>query len=174
MERRRFRRRDTGHSRWEAFLRTLPERREQTRPPARSSGRSRFTEAPTPARRRLPTEWSSSKAPSPTSSHSTRTPERSSGRPRRAARGAPSVRANGIVYASAYSGQWNAYKETDGTLLWSVTNNDGCFGPCTNTIPVVSGGMLYLAAGGATGLSTCALTGRAILPDFRLLTSESD
>ncbi len=58
----------------------------------------------------------------------------------------PSV-ANGIVYASAYSGQWNAYKETDGTLLWSVTNNDGCFGPCTNTIPVVSGGMLYLAAG---------------------------
>ena len=58
----------------------------------------------------------------------------------------PSV-ANGIVYASAYSGQWNAYKETDGSLLWSVTNNDGCFGPCTNTIPVVSGGMLYLAAG---------------------------
>ena len=58
----------------------------------------------------------------------------------------PSV-ANGIVYASAYSGQWNAYKEADGTLLWSVTNNDGCFGPCTNTIPVVSGGMLYLAAG---------------------------
>ena len=58
----------------------------------------------------------------------------------------PSV-ANGIVYASAFSGQWNAYKETDGTLLWSVTNSDGCSGPCTNTVPVVSGGMLYLAAG---------------------------
>ena len=58
----------------------------------------------------------------------------------------PSV-ANGIVYASAFSGQWNAYNETTGAFLWSVTNNDGCFGPCTNTIPVVSGGMLYLAAG---------------------------
>jgi eukaryotic-like serine/threonine-protein kinase len=58
----------------------------------------------------------------------------------------PSV-ANGVVYASNYSGEWDAYKETDGTLLWSVTNDDGCFGPCTNTLPVVARGMLYLASG---------------------------
>lgn len=58
----------------------------------------------------------------------------------------PSV-ANGVVYASDYSGEWEAYDETDGTLLWSVTNNDGCFGPCANAVPVISRGMLYLAAG---------------------------
>ncbi len=55
----------------------------------------------------------------------------------------PSV-ANGVVYASAYSGEWKAFNASDGTQLWSVTNNDGCTGPCTNTLPVVTHGMLYL------------------------------
>jgi hypothetical protein len=25
-----------------------------------------------------------------------------------------------------------------GTLCWSVTNDDGCFGPCAETVPVVA------------------------------------
>jgi len=58
----------------------------------------------------------------------------------------PSV-ANGVVYASNFSGEWDAYNAADGAQLWSVISNSGCFGPCTNTIPVVSRGMLYLATG---------------------------
>jgi len=58
----------------------------------------------------------------------------------------PSV-ANGVVYASNFSGEWDAYNQTDGTQLWSVISNSGCFGPCTNTTPVVSRGMLFLATG---------------------------
>jgi eukaryotic-like serine/threonine-protein kinase len=56
----------------------------------------------------------------------------------------PSV-ANGVVYASSLNGEWDAFDERDGTLLWSVTIGGACGGDCTNAIPVVADGTLYLA-----------------------------
>ena len=56
----------------------------------------------------------------------------------------PSV-ANGVVYASSLDGEWDAYDERDGSLLWSVTVGGGCGGTCTHSIPVVADGTLYLA-----------------------------
>lgn len=55
----------------------------------------------------------------------------------------PSV-ANGVVYASSLNGKWAAFDERDGSLLWSVTV-PSCGGSCTNAIPVVADGMLYLS-----------------------------
>jgi outer membrane protein assembly factor BamB len=55
----------------------------------------------------------------------------------------PSV-ANGVIYASNQSGEWDAYDETDGSLLWSVTVGHGCGGSCAEAIPVVANGTLYL------------------------------
>jgi outer membrane protein assembly factor BamB len=55
------------------------------------------------------------------------------------------VVANGVVYASSLSGEWDAFDERDGSLLWSVTINSGCFGSCANAVPVVAHGTLYLA-----------------------------
>jgi len=52
--------------------------------------------------------------------------------------------ANGVVYASGLSGEWDAFDERDGSLLWSVTV-PGCGGSCTNTVPIVAKGTLYLA-----------------------------
>jgi outer membrane protein assembly factor BamB len=53
--------------------------------------------------------------------------------------------ANGVVYASSLNGEWDAFDERDGTLLWSVTFGSGCFGTCTVTLPVIANGTLYLA-----------------------------
>ena len=53
--------------------------------------------------------------------------------------------ANGVVYASSLDGEWDAFDERDGTLLWSVTFGGGCFGTCTVTLPVIANGTLYLA-----------------------------
>ena len=53
--------------------------------------------------------------------------------------------ANGVVYASNLSGEWDAFDERDGSLLWSVTVGSGCGGTCTNAVPVIANGMLYLA-----------------------------
>jgi len=53
--------------------------------------------------------------------------------------------ANGVVFASSQSGEWDAFDERDGSLLWSVTVGSGCGGDCTNTVPVIANGMLYLA-----------------------------
>ena len=53
--------------------------------------------------------------------------------------------ANGVVYASNQSGEWDAFDERDGSLLWSVTVGTGCFGDCTVTLPVIANGTLYLA-----------------------------
>lgn len=55
----------------------------------------------------------------------------------------PSV-ANGVVYASNTSGEWDAFDARNGALLWSVVI-PGCGGTCTNAIPVVANGWLYLA-----------------------------
>jgi outer membrane protein assembly factor BamB len=55
----------------------------------------------------------------------------------------PSV-ANGVVYASSLSGEWDAFDERDGSPLWSVTV-PSCGGSCANAIPVVADGMLYLS-----------------------------
>jgi outer membrane protein assembly factor BamB len=55
----------------------------------------------------------------------------------------PSV-ANGVVYASSLNGEWDAFDERNGTLLWSVTVG-GCGGNCTEALPVVAHGVLYLA-----------------------------
>jgi outer membrane protein assembly factor BamB len=55
------------------------------------------------------------------------------------------VVANGVVYASSQSGEWDAFDERDGSLLWSVTINSGCGGSCANAVPVVAHGTLYLA-----------------------------
>jgi len=55
----------------------------------------------------------------------------------------PSV-ANGVVYASNLSGEWDAFDARNGALLWSVVI-PGCGGTCTNAIPVVANGRLYLA-----------------------------
>lgn len=55
------------------------------------------------------------------------------------------VVANGVVYASSLSGEWDAFDERDGSLLWSVTVGSGCGGNCTNAVPVVANGTLYLA-----------------------------
>jgi outer membrane protein assembly factor BamB len=62
-----------------------------------------------------------------------------------AASGWGPVVANGVVYASSQSGEWDAFDERDGSLLWSVTISSGCFGACTNAVPVVAHGTLYLA-----------------------------
>ena len=56
----------------------------------------------------------------------------------------PSV-ANGVVYASAFGGEWDAFDEHDGSLLWSVTTGGGCGFSCTNAVPVIANGTLYLA-----------------------------
>ena len=56
----------------------------------------------------------------------------------------PSV-ANGVVYASNLSGEWDAFDARNGALLWSVVVGAGCGGTCTNAIPVVANGRLYLA-----------------------------
>ena len=53
--------------------------------------------------------------------------------------------ANGVVYASSLDGEWDAFDERDGTLLWSVTFGSGCSGTCTVTLPVIANGTLYLA-----------------------------
>ena len=53
--------------------------------------------------------------------------------------------ANGVVYASNQSGEWDAFDERDGTLLWSVVIDGGCFFSCANAVPVVANGILYLA-----------------------------
>jgi len=53
--------------------------------------------------------------------------------------------ANGVVYASSLNGEWDAFDERDGTLLWSVTFGSGCSGTCTVTLPVIANGTLYLA-----------------------------
>ncbi len=55
------------------------------------------------------------------------------------------VVANGVVYASSLSGEWDAFDEHDGSLLWSVTVGSGCGGSCANATPVVADGTLYLA-----------------------------
>ena len=56
----------------------------------------------------------------------------------------PSV-ANGVVYASSLNGEWDAFDERTGSLLWSVTTGSGCGGTCTNSTPVIANGTLYLA-----------------------------
>jgi outer membrane protein assembly factor BamB len=56
----------------------------------------------------------------------------------------PSV-ANGVVYASSQNGEWDAFDEQDGSLLWSVTVGNGCGFPCTNAVPVIANGTLYIA-----------------------------
>ena len=56
----------------------------------------------------------------------------------------PSV-ANGVVYASSLNGEWDAFDERNGSLLWSVTVGSGCGGTCANAVPVVANGVLYLA-----------------------------
>ena len=56
----------------------------------------------------------------------------------------PSV-ANGVVYASNLSGEWDAFDARNGALVWSVVTGSGCGGTCTNAIPVVANGRLYLA-----------------------------
>jgi len=56
----------------------------------------------------------------------------------------PSV-ANGVVYASSLSGEWDAFDEHNGSLLWSVTVGSGCGGSCANAVPVIANGVLYLA-----------------------------
>jgi len=53
--------------------------------------------------------------------------------------------ANGVVYASSQNGEWDAFDERDGSLLWSVTVGGGCGFPCTNAVPVIANGTLYLA-----------------------------
>ena len=53
--------------------------------------------------------------------------------------------ANGVVYASNQNGEWDAFDERDGTLLWSVVIDGGCFFSCANAVPVVANGILYLA-----------------------------
>jgi len=55
------------------------------------------------------------------------------------------VIANRVVYASALSGEWDAFDTRNGSLLWSVTISSGCFGGCTDAVPVVANGTLYLA-----------------------------
>jgi len=55
------------------------------------------------------------------------------------------VVANGVVYASSLNGEWDAFDERDGSLLWSVTVGSGCGGSCANAVPVVANGVLYLA-----------------------------
>jgi outer membrane protein assembly factor BamB len=55
------------------------------------------------------------------------------------------VVANGVVYASSLSGEWDAFDERNGSLLWSVTVGSGCGGTCANAVPVVANGVLYLA-----------------------------
>ena len=55
------------------------------------------------------------------------------------------VVANGVVYASSLNGEWDAFDERNGALLWSVTVGSGCGGSCANAVPVVANGVLYLA-----------------------------
>ena len=55
------------------------------------------------------------------------------------------VVANGVVYASSLNGEWDAFDEGNGSLLWSVTVGGGCSGSCANAVPVVANGVLYLA-----------------------------
>jgi outer membrane protein assembly factor BamB len=52
--------------------------------------------------------------------------------------------ANGVVYASNLSGEWDAFDARDGTQLWSVTISSGCGGSCANGTPAVANGVLYL------------------------------
>lgn len=52
--------------------------------------------------------------------------------------------ANGVVYASNLSGEWDAFDARDGTELWSVTTVFGCGGSCANGTPAVANGILYL------------------------------
>ena len=62
-----------------------------------------------------------------------------------AASGWGPVVANGVVYASSLSGEWDAFDERTGSLLWSVTvGSGGCGGSCANAVPVVANGTLYL------------------------------
>ncbi len=53
--------------------------------------------------------------------------------------------ANGVVYASNQSGEWDAFDATDGSLLWSTVIDGGCFFSCAEGVPVVADGILYLA-----------------------------
>jgi eukaryotic-like serine/threonine-protein kinase len=55
------------------------------------------------------------------------------------------VVANGVVYTSSLNGEWDAFDERNGSLLWSVTVGSGCGGSCANAVPVVANGVLYLA-----------------------------
>ena len=61
-----------------------------------------------------------------------------------AASGWGPVVANGVVYASSQSGEWDAFDGGTGSLLWSVTVGSGCGGSCANAVPVVANGILYL------------------------------
>jgi outer membrane protein assembly factor BamB len=61
-----------------------------------------------------------------------------------AASGWGPVVANGVVYASSQSGEWDAFHARTGSLLWSVTVGSGCGGSCANAVPVVANGILYL------------------------------
>jgi outer membrane protein assembly factor BamB len=54
------------------------------------------------------------------------------------------VVANGVVYTSSLNGEWDAFDERTGSLLWSVTVGSGCGGSCANAVPVVANGVLYL------------------------------
>jgi outer membrane protein assembly factor BamB len=55
------------------------------------------------------------------------------------------VVAKGVVYASSQSGEWDAFDERNGSLLWSVTVSSGCFFYCATAVPVVANGTVYLA-----------------------------
>jgi outer membrane protein assembly factor BamB len=60
----------------------------------------------------------------------------------------PSV-ANGVVYASSQSGEWDAFDARNGQLLWSVTISVGCSGAsCAQMAPVISNGKLFVTSGG--------------------------
>jgi outer membrane protein assembly factor BamB len=59
----------------------------------------------------------------------------------------PSV-ANGVVYASSQSGEWDAFDARNGQLLWSVTISGGCGGDCAQTAPVISNGKLFVTGPG--------------------------
>ena len=52
--------------------------------------------------------------------------------------------ANGVVYASDWFGEWDAFDASNGNHLWSVTI-PGCGGSCTSATAAVANGILYLA-----------------------------
>ncbi len=52
--------------------------------------------------------------------------------------------ANGLVYASEPNGIWNAFRLADGAHIWSVSLG-GCSGTCSDAMPVVTNGTLFLS-----------------------------